>query len=335
MKKKKISMILSILPLGLLLLNPSAGTAKEIKKDYHESFDVKEGDRLNLRHGDGDVFITPWGKDVIDIKVVYRADVDFFGFGKRHDFSVDFRKSGNTVYVIGKEKTGWTAGFSSIDRYEYTYEIQAPAYMALDLKGDDGDVVIQDWREDIQCDTDDGDIHFADIEAENMDIRAEDGNLDFRNLKADLSIICDDADMEISGGNMKSCRIDMEDGDLRVTDCAGSFEIEADDGDIIFERTQAGRLDIRTEDGDIDLDLLTPENMDADLKTDDGHVRIILEKGFPASFYAWSDDGSIRCELENISHFEETSQSKSGEIHGGQNRIRIHTSDGDITIIEK
>ena len=335
MKKAKAISILCTVPLIIFFLSAAPGNAKEVKKDYHETFDVQRGDQLRLQHGDGDVHITPWDKDLIDIKVVYRADVNFIGFGQRHEFSIDFRKSGDTVYVIEKEKTGWTVGFSSIDHFEYRYDIQAPAYMILDLEGDDGDVDVQNWLANIKCDIDDGDVRFSNVDAENIDIRAEDGDLKMIQLRTVLSIICDDGDIEIAESTLIDCRIDMEDGETRITSTAGDFEIKSDDGDIIFERSQAGKLDIRTEDGFIDLDLLASDNLDADIITDDGDVRFGLEKGFSADFYAWSDDGEIRFDLDNISNFEETEHSKSGEINGGQTRIRIHTSDGDITLYEK
>jgi len=330
---KKI--ILIVLSLVFILFSVSMAAAKEIKKDYHETFDAAMGDILHLRHGDGDVSITPWEKDVLDIKVHYLADVDFFGFGKKHDFRVDFRKTGNTVYVIGKEEAGWTVGFRSIERYEYTYEIQAPAYMFLDLKGDDGDVHIQDWMENIECDLDDGDIHFSNIQAKEVDVRAEDGSLEFTNLTTELSILCDDADLELSDCVLEDCFIDMQDGDLRISQCRGNFEIEADDGDIILDRSRIENLDIRLEDGDIDLDLLTSENPDADIKTDDGNVSVTLERGFSTAFDAWSDDGRIRIKLEEVENFREKRNSKSGEINGGKGLIRIHTSDGNITISER
>jgi hypothetical protein len=332
--KKAISILCTVL-LIFFFLSAVPGNAKEVKKDYHETFDVQRGDQLRLQHGDGDVHITPWDKDLIDIKVVYRADVNFIGFGQRHEFSIDFRKSGDTVYVIEKEKAGWTVGFSSIDRFEYRYDIQAPPYMLLDLKGDDGDVDVQNWLANIKCDIDDGDIRFSNADAENIDIRAEDGDLEMIQLHTVLSIICDDGNIEIAESTLIDCRIDMEDGETRVTSTAGDFEIKSDDGDVIFERSQAGKLDIRTEDGFIDLDLLVSDNLDADIITDDGDVRFGLEKGFSADFYAWSDDGEIRFDLDNISDFEETDHAKSGEINGGQTRLRIHTSDGDITLYEK
>ncbi|MCK4410155.1 MAG: hypothetical protein KAW67_08720, partial [Candidatus Eisenbacteria sp.] len=59
----------------------SVASAREIDKDFHKTFDVSEGVVLRLDYDDGDVTITPWDQDVIDVVVRYHADVKAIGFG--------------------------------------------------------------------------------------------------------------------------------------------------------------------------------------------------------------------------------------------------------------
>ncbi|MFO7979954.1 MAG: DUF4097 family beta strand repeat-containing protein [Candidatus Aminicenantes bacterium] len=330
---KKLMLI--ILFLVILTLFIGSAPAKEINKDFHESFDVKTGDVLHLTHGDGDVTIVPWNKDIIDVEVHFRANVERIGIGQEYHFDVEFNQRGNSVYVTEKESSGFTIGFSSFKTYEYIYEIKAPNYIRLDLKGDDGDVNVEGWREDIECRIDDGDLILRDIESERVRLWGEDGIIEIERLKAELSVSIDDGDVFLTGCDVPECRVDMEDGDIQIRDSLGSFDISSDDGDVIFDHTTAEKLYISSDDGNIDLDLLKSGKIDADIKTDDGAVRMNLEKGFSTSFYAYSDDGRIRIELENIEKFEDEHHAKSGEINGGKGRIRIRTSDGNITIGEK
>jgi hypothetical protein len=330
---KKLMLI--VLFLVVLTLFIGSAPAKEINKHFHESFDVKTGDVLHLTHGDGNVNLTQWNKDVIDVEVHFRANVERVGIGQEYHFDVEFTQRGNSVYVTEKESSGFTIGFSSFKTYEYIYDIKAPSYIRLDLKGDDGDVDIEGWREDIECRIDDGDLILRDIESERVRLWGEDGTIEIEKLKAELSISVDDGDVYIAECDMPECRINMEDGDIQIQDSAGSFDITSDDGDVIFDHTQTKKLYVRANDGSIDLDLLKSDEIDADIKTDDGPVRVNLERGFSTSFYAYSDDGRIRIELENIDRFEDERHAKSGEINGGKGRIRIRTSDGNITIGEK
>ena len=331
---KKLS---SILILSLLIFSTHIGTAlaKEINKDFHQSFDVKEGDTLRLKHGDGNVQLTPWDKDIIDVKVRYRADIDAVGIrlGSKDDFNVEFRQTGNTVYVTGKETSRGTIGFYNKKQYEYIYEIHSPDYIKLDLDGDDGNVDISGWTAEIDCRIDDGNITLRNISGEKTTIRGEDGDIEIDNFTGDLTIELDDGDVFLTACDMPRCRLRTEDGDIEISESKGSFDITVDDGNVTMRQITARGLIMRSEDGDIDLDLLADETLDADIRTDDGNVTVSLEKGFSLSFHVSADDVDyIRIDLDDIENYREDDHSKSGRIGGGNGRLKIRTADGDITI---
>lgn len=331
---KKIS---SILILSLLVLSTQVGRAlaKEINKDFHQSFDVRMGDTLRLKHGDGDVKLIPWEKNIIDVKVRYRADIDAVGIrlGSKDDFIVEFRQTGNTVYVTGKETSRGTIGFYNKKRYEYIYEIHSPDYITLDLDGDDGDVNISGWAARIECRIDDGDITMSNINGDKTTIRGEDGDVEIDNLTGDLTIVVDDGDVYLTACEMPHCRLEAEDGDIEISEARGSFDIAVDDGNVTMRQITAAGLIMRAEDGDIDLDLMAGETLDADIRTDDGDVHVGLERGFSLSFQASADDVDyIRIDLDDIENYREDRVSKSGRIGGGNGRLKIRTADGDITI---
>ena len=54
---------------ALLLATAVPAAGGEIVRDFNESFEVERGWALRLRHGDGDVTITPWDRDVVEITV--------------------------------------------------------------------------------------------------------------------------------------------------------------------------------------------------------------------------------------------------------------------------
>jgi DUF4097 and DUF4098 domain-containing protein YvlB len=329
-----------VLMFSSLIFFAGLGTvaAKEINKDFHQSFNVKRGDSLRLRFGDGNVQLIPWEKDIIDVKVRYWADIDVVGIrlGRRHDFDVEFSQTANSVYVTGKEVSGATIGFQNERVHEYVYEIHAPDYITLDLNGDDGDVNIENWSAEIECRIDDGDILMRNIVGGEISIWGEDGDVEINNLSGDLTIELDDGDVNLTSCYMGRCRVEGEDGKITISQSKGSFDINVDDGDIVMEKIEAKGLNISTEDGDVEADLLAADTLDADIKTGDGDISIDLEEGFSVSFYVSADDAdSIRIELDNIESYKEDHHIKSGSINGGNGRLKIRTIDGNVTIREK
>jgi hypothetical protein len=331
---KKISTLMIVSSL-IFSVHAGPAAAEEISKDFHQTFQVKQRDTLRLKHGDGDVRLVPWDKDIIDVKVRYRADIDAVGIrlGSKDDFVVEFKQSGNTVYVTGKETSRGTIGFYNKKRYEYVYEIHSPDYIRLDMDGDDGDVDISGWTADIDCLIDDGDITMENISGDKTMIRGEDGNIEIDGLTGDLSIELDDGDVYITSSDMTRCRLEANDGDIEITEAKGSFDIAVDDGNVTMRQITTTGMVVRAEDGDIDLDLLAGNKLDADIRTDDGDVTIALGEGFSFSFHASANDADyIRVDLDDIENYREDDNSKSGRIGEGEGRLKIRTHDGDITI---
>jgi hypothetical protein len=313
-------------------------SGEEINKDFHQSFDVKEGDSLCLRFGDGDVRLIPWEKNIIDVNVRYMVDISLVGIklDRSRDFNVEFRQTANTVYVTGREASTAVIGFHNKRVYEYVYEIHSPAYITLDLEGDDGNVDIENWAAEIDCRIEDGDVLLRNIAGGKTTIWGEDGDVEIDNLSGDLAIQVSDGDVSLTACDTESCRVESEDGEIAINQSKGSFELIADDGDVVMKEIEAKRLNISTEDGDIEVDLLSAGTLDADIKTEDGDINMDLEKRFSVSFYISANDAdSIQIDFDNIEDYKEDKHFKSGSINGGDGRLKIQTADGDVTTKEK
>lgn len=319
-----------------VLLVSMAATAmgKEIKRNYHESFEVAQGDRLHLVHGDGNVTIEPWDRDVLDIEVRYRAEVTKIGLGSEPDFSVEFDQDRHTVHVIGKEKSTVTLGFRSKTVHEYLYTIRAPAHLELDLKGDDGDVSITGWQGIISCRLDDGDLELCSIRSPETEIYLEDGDLSINELSGKLLVESDDGEVELANVRSERCQITVEDGDILIKDSEGDFDLESEDGNIDVRRSLARNLEIRSEDGDVELDLLETDDLDLDVTTSDGDVTIELAAGTSVAFDIDTDDGGIRLNLPDDAIVDRDHDRATGKLHGGQGRIRVDTEDGTVRLRE-
>ncbi len=307
--------------------------SREISRDFHESFEVSPGFGLRLRHGDGDVFIKKWDKDIIDIKIEYVAEYKSIGGGDR-DFKVTFRKKNKIIEVSGVEKSTPVIGFHIFNIKEYTYTIYAPDYLTLDLDGDDGEIYIDDWRANIEIRLDDGVAVLSGIECDNTIIRIEDGDLDIEDHRGNLDINCDDGSIDIFRSTIPDCRIRAMDGFLNICDTKGDFDIELYDGDADIYRLLSKRLYYQSNDGDVDIELLKTDDLDLDIRTDDGDIKLLLEKGISVTFTIDVDDGRIKVDLPSGEITQKDDHWMSGKLRDGKGRVRIRTEDGDVTLKE-
>ena len=324
-----VFLIVSVL---VFLCAPSA--AKLIDKDFHETFDVQEGVRLDLRHGDGDVIVAPWDKDVIGVEVRYRARMTEVGFGGEPDFDVEFRQSENVVHVSGREiSDSGLVIFRSITEYEYTYTISAPSYVTLELDGDDGDVEISGWRADIDCTIDDGDVDLCDIVNGRTRINYEDGDIRIDGLEGELLLYGDDGDVQLTGCRTPRAKFDLEDGDVIATHCEGDIAIDIDDGDVFLILESGGSVRVRGQDGDVRVELASGA-VDVDVAVDDGDVMIALPKDGSFSFLVTMDDGGVKIDLEGVDELERDEHLVSGRVRGGEGQVRVRTADGNVVLKE-
>lgn len=329
--KTTFARILSIF-LFIAFLYPALGS--EIHKDYHQSYRVSEGSTLHLTFGDGDVSVIPWDKDVLDITVKYHAKIKSLGVGKKQDFEVEFRERGKDIYVTGHEDHSIALGIFSSRTYQYHYTIRAPRYLRLDLRGEDGDVEIEDWAGEIECRTDDGDFFLRHGSCPSVNIRMADGDVSIEEWQGELEIRGDDGDVFLENCKIHLGTIKLEDGNITIRDCRGNFKIVTEDGNVKTFRTHARQLDIRTEDGRVDLNLLKSHKLDLTIGTMDGNVMVTLEAGISASFAIDTNDGRIRTDLSGATRVRKGPHSVSGKLYGGEGQIHISTRDGNVTLRE-
>jgi hypothetical protein len=316
-----------------LLVAAPAG-AREIDKTFEKTFDVSEGAKLRLFHGDGDAVITPWDKDVIAVNVRYHADLTTVGFGTDPDFDVEFKQKGDVVTVRGIE--GSSSGVfivRTVREYEYTYTISAPSYVLLDLEGDDGDVDVSGWRADIRCRMDDGDVDLTDIDTALTDIAIEDGDIRIENLEGELLVRGDDGSVFVIGSSLSHARVENEDGDVKFTDSRGSFEVSVDDGDVTLSRVAADVVDVRGNDGGVDLDLLGEGEIHVNISVDDGDVVVRLAEGLSFDYLVTVDDGDVSVNLTDATETHHGNHRLSGSVRGGGGLVRVSGADGDVTLI--
>ena len=287
---------------------------------------------INLKSGDGDVTISPWDQDEVRVDIIYHAD--HRGGDDNRTFEVEFDKTSRALHIIAAERTGARYGITSRHIYQYTYDIKAPAYMMLDLNGDDGNINVSGWKNDIECTLDDGDLDLKDIECEETYLRIEDGNLTINKIISDISIWADDGDVEISEISAKNCRLEIQDGSCFINKASGNYKIRFDDGNVTMIGVESDQLDVQGKDGHIELELVKSVNPDIILKTDDGPVRLRLNPGISAELSIETDDGDFSINLLNETRVKEGKKWYQSTINDGKGVITIRTNDGSVRVRE-
>lgn len=318
--------------LALAATSSSLG-AEEINREFHQAFDVEPGMTLKLKHGDGDVTITPWEQDSLDVQVRYRAKTNtVVGWSSKADLDVTFTQDGKTIYVVGKEPSMVSLGVSSFRELEYTYTVQAPSYLELDLVGEDGDVAIEMWTGDLEIQLEDGDLRLTSMEAARTEIFLEDGDLEIAGFEGELMVEAEDGDLEIFDCKITHGKIHVEDGDVDLERCSGSFELKADDGDIRMSNLAAEEVDIRVADGSVDLTLLPSEGLDLNLRSGDGDANVGIDSAVSAAFSLETRDGKIRLNASAVENLLKERDRVSGTLGDGSGKIHVSSVDGDITL---
>lgn len=282
----------------VLFLGSGLARAESIDKSFHESFEVKPGAALHLRSGDGDVELAVWDQPRIEVKVEYHYEQKGLHWGKdRKEFNVTFRQQGDDLWVEedhGGHEVSFQVGSST--QHEYLYTIQAPAWVVLDIEGEDGDIRVANWD-------------------------------------ASIEVVCDDGSVEVLDSKGEHFEFTMQDGDLTLTRCAADIDVELDDGDIDCEAVTTQAFALEAQDGKIDLDLIGSGAVEWEVLVDDGDVRLQCAGDIDAKVEIETDDGSIRVETEMGEDGRQRENRFSGKLGSGQGRIRLRGQDGDIDLL--
>ncbi len=324
--------------LAILLLVATSAAATEVDRSFNQRFEVSPGARLQLEHADGEVVITPWGQDAIEVDVRYRVEYRRVGLGTDPDLEVRFEQRGEVVRVIGKEKSVGGVGFFSMNEIEYIYRVSAPAYVELELEGEDGDVEIGGWQGAIKLRGEDGDVRLSDLRVPSLRLDIEDGDVKIEGVEGEIELEIEDGDVDLRDCRGERIRVDSEDGSVRLDHCSGNFDLSTEDGDLDLSGLRAGKLEVHTSDGRVEIGLDSGVGeLDLEVSAEDGDVDLKLGTGIAAAFTLSSSDGDIRVDAEAAGLDQDSrragdKRNVSGQLGDGGGEIRVSTDSGRITL---
>lgn len=122
---------------------------KELTREVHETFDVSPGVKLSVQNKYGDINITTWDKNQIQIDVLIKVKSSNTEKAQKflNEISIDFNSSSSkvsakTTYPDNNKSwwSGWFGNNKNLD-YEVHYNIQAPSQMSTHLVNKYGNII--------------------------------------------------------------------------------------------------------------------------------------------------------------------------------------------------
>lgn len=344
-------------------MNAYGATRVDEEGKDSKSFAVTKGGQLEVSVSNGDIELSTWEKDEVNVVVdgIDEEDMDY----------VKITQSGNTVRVEYRPR--WNSSGDVL------FRISLPAQFDADVRTSGGNIEVRGtMKGKLTGSTSGGDIRTADIEG-TMDMKTSGGNIELgtvsgeaevktsggdikvekvgKSLKASTSggdvevgDVGGDAALSTSGGEVKvgkvsgSATLRTAGGDIELRSASGCVEAKTAGGNIRLENI-TGSIVAKTAGGDVVAELIPSGKGPSELRSSGGNVILSIPSSAKATIdatielrYEW---GRHREDYDIHSDFKE--ESKTGgkdeeEIHavyqvnGGGDRITIETTNGNIEI---
>jgi hypothetical protein len=317
---------------ALALLLPVSAGAEEVTREFSHRFEAAGARLLHVEHGDGDLVLVPGDGDAVMVSVVYRVQVQRMGWGSPPDLDVQFTEKDGVLSVVGKEKGSVNVGVLIESEQEYRYTIHAPATLALESEGDDGDVRISGWRAPLTCRVEDGDLLLSDCRTGPFRIHVSDGDLGVEGIEGTIEFTGEDGRVEVADANLTRGSFELDDGDLLLEGVCTNLAATLEDGTLHLERARIETGVLRVEDGNVRAQLLAVPALDLEVRTEDGSIELLLPPDLSATYEIQSEEGRIELELPGGENARRNGNTVIGTLGDGTGRLRIVAAEGDVSL---
>ena len=298
---------------------------------FEESYDVSEGDALDIKVEDMDVYIE---------KTSGKSSVTVYVGGNNKDRAIEYfeeymtfeaKMDGNTLRIEsnGAHHGDWRfwKRYQDVDIWMI---VQVPAQVDARIRTDDGDVDIDELDGKTELITEDGDIEVGLLAGEEAVIRSEDGDIMVRKIDVSgrVDIETEDGDLVGDSYTADTVILSSEDGDIEVERInASDIDVSVSDGDVQFA-AEGGRLEASCSDGDVTISLLS--DMDVNLTSDDGDIDLRVPRNMGAELELRGGDVHVSSKIKVNGRISDNRV--TGTMNDGGKKIRARTHDGSISI---
>ena len=363
-----LTLLLSVLLVSFnatLDTHPSPTPTSDRELMIESTYPVDNGDNLVVSVDDADVVVETYNGSEAVVEIYLEAGNMEEGKEYFENQNFEVSKEGVNVYVKTYPKKR-SYSWRTMGKLNITVQVLIPSEFNVNVKTDDGDVVLDDLEGEVLVTSSDGDIFTGACIGSRVNIRTSDGDIEMGTIESDrVSVVTDDGDIamdEVEAGDF-SAR--SSDGDISAKYLSGVSSITTDDGDIsigallgddVSVRTSDGEIEVnevnanssvfatsdgnvrlddvigaltaRTSDGNLDVTLV--EATDVNLRAGEGNIYIRAPREYSAELYLRGE----RVELSSRFQFSGTLKKNQadGEINGGQYSLEARSGEGRVVL---
>ena len=260
------------------------------------TFAVRSGQRLDVDNFGGSITVTAWNQDRIRVSAPANSD----------PFTVDVGSV--TVHVSTQAEDSRGPGESDLT-------IQVPAWMELELSGNEVDVSTRGTRSNVQVNTVQGNVTIDGGEG-NVEANSVEGDLVISNVRGRVQLNTTEGSVTLRNVSGTDLDVETVDGSIEMTGVTTpNIQANTVDGNITWSGTlsQGGTYRFSTHDGDLTLAIAGDPDAVVSVETFDGSI----ESDWPVTLRGNNQHkttftlGSGRARLE-LSSFDGTISLKRG-----------------------
>lgn len=206
MKLPFINLLFFMLINSILFADTGLISSTSTETLHHRTFKISSGKDLIVDTETGDITITPWEKNEVEIKIIGNDKA-------RERMEFNFKADDNKIEVKGKrDGSGWS-WFSGL---ELKYEIKVPESFNLEIYTAGGDIKAGGIKGKIYLKTSGGDI-WADRCKGSIDARTSGGDINIYSSDSPVNAKTSGGDIELEySGQNKGIDLNTSGGDITI-----------------------------------------------------------------------------------------------------------------------
>jgi hypothetical protein len=257
--------------------------------------DVRRGDRLVIEQVTGDVVISAWERDAVEVRASS-------GGGP-----VGLRRSGGSIQVVPGESRGRPR---SVDA-----SVRVPLWMDLDIGSRSLDVSISGVGGSTRVGNVSGDVSVRDVS----------GPVDVRSIGGEIAVT--DARAGV--------RASSQGDDVLLRRVSGPIEAHSGSGDVLLDDIDSERVRVEAQDGDVSFSGVISPTGDYGFFVHDGDATIAIPAGASARVSVSTFDGEFESEFTvRVDRFT-SGREFDFTLGNGEARMQIEVFDGEIRLLRR
>jgi DUF4097 and DUF4098 domain-containing protein YvlB len=283
------------------------------QSDFHYSYPINAGSRLELENFNGQVDIASWDQSKCDISgVKYASSVSV-----RDRIKIEVHQSGSTIYIRSVRPSGEIHGNLGV-----RYSIHVPRKVDLSrIVSTNGAIRVEDTEGRADLKTSNGEVRVVSLTGP-LSVQTSNGAITVQNVSGNLSLRTNNA----------AIRAERVSAGIEATSSNGSINVQFSD----TAKATLSPIKFETSNGRIDLTLPVSPRSDIRARTSNGSITLRLPSDASAKVRAVTSHGQVRSDFppEAASGGKRNRrQSYEGTLGDGGPMIDLHTSNGSIQLL--